>query len=631
MNQDLRHKLDRLPEQPGIYVFKDADGKVIYVGKAENLRSRVWSYFAENPTDARPITRDARWVIADLDTVVTFEEKESFHVEDSFIKENKPRYNVRLKDDKDFLHLRVNLEAEWPRLELLRRPDVSKRNKNVKLFGPYHSARSARRTMLLASRHFRLRTCTNSTLRNRQRPCLLYQMNRCPGPCVYNVDPESYLEQVRHAALFLDGRHDELLADLETKMKSAAAELAFERAALYRDQLRAIQSTLSTQHVVQLADIDQDAFGVTREAGMIQVVVLQVRGGKLSGKREFNWKGFVLPVPLSELLSSLVAQYYEPELTIPDEILLPFDVENMDGLAELLSERRGKRASILVPKRGRKEKLLRLAQLNAEQTLSQRRRSSADTTDALEGIRRILGLEAPPKVIECIDIAHHGEGRAVAAVAGLVDGRPSKKRTRSFTIKYAKTGDDYGGMYEVLSRRFRRALENDEGWNLPDLLVVDGGRGQLAMAIAAREDLGFESSQLPIVGLAKERAARRGPAGETLSQATVERVYLPGRMNPIAIRGTSPLLLLCHARDEAHRLAGKLLDKHRSAKLRQSVLDKVPGIGPKTRVLLIKELRTVDAIKAASLEDLEKLPGIGPAMARKIHTYFNGPLSGSAE
>lgn len=621
MNEQFREKLAALPEEPGIYRFLDAAGKVIYVGKARNLAARVRSYFAEG-RDGRPISRDAEAVIADVEVLLVGRDKQAFIVENSVIKENQPRYNVRLKDDKDFLHIRVDLSAPWPRLELVRRPKTGQRQ--VKLFGPYHSARSARRTMLLASRHFKLRTCKDTALRNRTRPCLLYQMDRCPGPCVYEVDREQYLEQVRLATLFLAGRRGELLELLRQKMAAASAALAFEAAAMYRDQIRAVEQTLESQHVVQLAEVDQDVFGIHRDSGIIQVVVLEVRGGKLVSSSEFHWKGFDLPVPLEEMLSSLVVQHYPTGAFVPDEVLLPLEVDDPEGLSELLGERLGRTVKVHRPQRGPRARLLELAERNVQQAMVMRRRSEDDAEAALTGIAEKLGLAGPPKRIECFDVAHHQTGRAVAAMAVLEQGRPSPKASRSYTIRTAKVGDDYGGLYEVLSRRFRRAREGETGWELPDLLVIDGGRGQLAVARAALVDVGLEPATVPIVGLAKERSARRSNEGSVVKDATEERLYLRNRVNPITIRGTSPLLLLCHARDEAHRLAGKQLARYRKQTLKRSALDGIPGVGPSLRRSLLKALGSLRAIEAATVEELTAAPGVGEKLARKIHDHFHG-------
>ena len=628
MDPRPQEKLNALPKAPGVYLFLDRRGDVIYVGKATNLRARVRSYFQPGRSDERFFISFLDQVLGDIETVVTATEKEALLLENTLIKEHRPRYNVRLRDDKDFLHLQIDTESSWPKLELIRRPGPSK--PGVKRFGPYTSARAARSTMLLASRHFRLRTCKDSALRHRTRPCLLYEMDRCPGPCVHPVDRETYLEQVHHATLFLVGRYAELVRELEEKMHQASAELAFERAATYRDQIRAVQATLADQHVVDLSDADQDVFGFAREADMIQFVVLQVREGKITGQKEFHWRGQELPGPDQELLSSVVAQYYEPGVTIPAEILVPRSLEVASALAELLSERRSRRVTLSVPHRGHRAALVRLAQTNAEHSLNQRLRSAESVAETLQQVARRLGLSAPPQVIECVDVAHHQTGRAVAAVAVMENGRLAPSRTKSFTIKTARTGDDYGSLYEVLSRRFRRAKAEEKGWSLPDLLVIDGGRGQLGVAQAALRDVGLPETSVPLVGLAKERPARLTPEEATVQEATVERVYVPGRVNPVTIRGTTPLLLLCQVRDEAHRLAGKLLQGQRKTRALSSALDPLPGVGPKLRRALLRHLGSVKAVQQASEKELATVPGVGPTLARRIRLYFH-PEEGSEE
>jgi excinuclease ABC subunit C len=448
-------------------------------------------------------------------------------------------------------------------------------------------------------------------------------MKRCPGPCVFEVDRDGYLEQVAHASLFLAGRHEELNQQLRDKMATASAELAFERAALYRDQLRAIEDTLATQHVSHLDDLDEDLFGLAHDEVQVQVVVLQVRTGKIVGRHDFHRKGKHFHDSDASILSSVVSQYYEPEeVPLPQFVLTPSPLDDAEALAELLTERRGRKVQVLWPQRGRRLALIQLAQTNARRALDMRHRSLEDTEATLEAVARALGLSGPPRTIECIDLAHRGSGRAVAAIAQLRDGEPSKAGTRSFTVASARAGDDYGGMYEVLSRRFRRARDGDERWALPDLLVVDGGRGQLAVAQAALRDVGIPAEKLPLVGLAKERAAHHNPDEQVTKEATVERVYVPGRVNPIQIRGSSPLLLLCRARDEAHRLAGKLLARRDKAKALGSPLDDIPGVGPKLRKALLRQLGSLKAVQAASVEELQAVQGVGPGLARTIHEHF---------
>jgi excinuclease ABC subunit C len=616
--------LDLLPDEPGVYTFIDREGRVVYVGKAKSLRDRVRSYFQPGSSDTRYFIPLLRQVVADIETTVTSSEKNAAILENNFIKEHQPRYNTRLRDDKDFLHLRIDLDAQWPRLELVRRPRVTERGGSVKIFGPYHSARSARRTMLLASRSFRLRTCADSALRGRSRPCLLHQMKRCPGPCVFEVDRGEYLEQVHLAVLFLSGRHGELAAQLRDRMNVAAVELAFERAALYRDQLKAVEATLADQEIVHLGAVDEDVFGLCREQDQVQVVVLHVRGGRATGRVDFHWKGRDAHLDEHDLLSSIVAQFYEPGVSVPEFVVVPSDVDDAAVLGELLGERCGHRVTVLCPRRGRRRKLVLLAQANARQALVQRSRSSADLGAALEGVARMLGLERPPRLIECIDVAHHGSGRAVAAVARLRDGVPDRSGTRSFTVKVARTGDDYGSMYEVLSRRFRRAREDDDRWALADLLVVDGGRGQLGVAQAALRDTDLERDGPALVALAKERPARPGPEDAAPAEALEDRVYVPGRANPLTIRGGSPLRLLCLARDEAHRLAGKLLSRQRKSRTTTSPLQSIPGVGPKLRAALLRGLGSHAAVKNASIEELETVSGVGPTLARTIFEHFHG-------
>lgn len=627
MDERVREKIEQLAENPGIYVFRDGDGRTLYVGKATNLRDRVRTYFAPGQPDKRYFVERLESEVADIETILTRSEKEAVLLENTLIKERRPLYNARLRDDKDFLFVKVDLEAPWPKLEMVRRPKPERRA-SVKLFGPFHSARSARSTMLLASRHFKLRTCTDSSFQNRSRPCLLYQMGRCPGPCVYDVDRDAYLEQVTHATLFLAGRHAELVTTLRQKMAEASAAMAYERAAQLRDQIKAVEATLAEQHVVQVADVDQDVMGLHRADDLVQLVVVQVRAGKVTGKREFHWNGQELLADDGDLLSSVVVQYYEQQVEqIPDEVVLPVELPDVGAVAELLTERRGRKVAVVTPRRGHRAALVELAQKNAEHLASQRRGSNADSEARLQGVADRLGLAGPPRTIECFDIAHHQSGKAVAAMAVLVDGSSESSRTRSFTIKRAKTGDDYGGLYEVLARRFRRAKQGEAGWELPDLLVVDGGRGQLAVAQAALGDAELPGPVPALAGLAKERAARRSPFGELLKEETVERVYLPNRVNPIAIRGTSPLLLLCQARDEAHRLAGKQLAHQRRARAFGSELDEIPGVGPTLRRALLRHLGSIEAVRAASRDALAAVPGVGPALAARIHEHFNGPAA----
>lgn len=618
--QVVRDKLDALPASPGVYVFRDREGAVLYVGKASSLRNRVRSYFQPGSSDGRYFIGLLATEVGDLETIVTATEREAALLENQLIKEHQPRYNFKLRDDKEFLNLRLDPKAPWPRLEVVRRP----RGDAARYFGPYHSATAARQTLRLVNRFFQLRTCRDSEFRARVRPCLQYQIKRCPAPCVLDVDRAEYGRQVDDVTLFLQGRHDELQRDLERRMQDASAKLEFERAAALRDQMRAVQRVQEEQRVATAKDVDQDVVGLHRQADQAEVALLSIRGGRLVGVRTFDLADVSLPD--DELVAGFVAQYYgsgDPggaRTFVPDELLLPMAVEAMDGLAALLSEQRPPRAArvrVAVPARGDKAKLVEMARQNAEHAFQEKARAKVDVEERLATVQKRLRLPAPPHRIECVDVSHTAGDDTVAAVVTLHDGEPDRKRYRSFKVRRAKAGDDYGAMYEVLSRRFRRGRDGQKGWELPDLLVVDGGKGQLGVAQAALRDLGVEG--MPVAGLAKEK---ENVAGETL----VDRVYLPGQKNPIAVRGALQMLAL--ARDEAHRASNTLRRKLGKKRAFESPLEAIPGVGRKTRAALLETLGSLDAVKAAD-ETMLLAAGATRRQAKAIRAWFGGEAAGS--
>jgi excinuclease ABC subunit C len=631
----LAAKLESLPPTPGCYLFMDKAGGVVYVGKAKSLRSRVRSYFQEAGSDARYFIPILKRIVRDLETVVTASEKEAAVLENQLIKQHQPRFNVKLRDDKDFLCLRLDPQKPWPRLETVRRPPSD----GARYFGPYHSATSARRTLHLVNKHFQLRTCSDGELTSRRRPCLQYQIKRCPAPCVMEVDKAWYAEQVRSVALFLEGRHDELTGELVTRMRDASQAMEFELAAIYRDQLRAVEAAREGQRVVAVKDLDQDVIGLYREGALVEVELVQVRKGRVTDTLSFSFKG--VEIPDEEVLSGFLTQYYgdvAAAASVPDEVLLPVLPDGAEGVGEWLSDRRGRKVVIAVPQRGPRADLLRLAAENAVHAFREKQRASDDLDARLEELRERLRLPTLPRRIECCDISHLGGGDTVGSIVALVDGQPAKKYYRSFRVRHPVEGDDYAAMYEVLARRFRRgrtaaqdaasaaavateaAADADgeaseaapssgvvvsdvpEAWELPDLLVVDGGRGQLNVALSAARDLGLH--ELAIVGLAKER---ENLAGDKL----VDRVYLPGQKNGIPLRSTSSaLFFLARARDEAHRFANHLRKRVGKARRLRSELDGVPGIGPKTRSALLRELGSMNAVRAATDEAILAVPGV---------------------
>jgi excinuclease ABC subunit C len=666
-------KLAALPAQPGVYLFKDKKGAVVYVGKAKSLRSRVRSYFQPASSDERYFIPILQKTIGDLDTIVTSTEKEATILENTLIKEHHPRYNVKLRDDKDFLCLKLAAHT-WPRLAVVRRPSPD----GSRYFGPYHSATSARRTLHLVNKHFQLRTCGDTELASRRRPCLQYQIKRCPAPCVYDVDAAWYGEQVEAVAKFLDGRHDELSRELLSKMKDSASRMRFELAAVYRDQLRAIEKVREEQRVVAVDDVDRDVVGLYREGELVEIALLYVRHGKLADVATFSMKQ--AEIPDEEIIAAFLAQHYErvsggaepvdasvpgmPRtlVPIPGEIIVPVEPEALRGIEEWLSERVGHRVAVLQPKRGPRVDLLALARDNASHAFAEKRRQSDDVEERLAQLQEKLRLPTLPRRIECCDISHLGGGDTVGAVVAMKDGLPDKKRYRTFNVRGAvDAGDDYGAMYEVLARRFRRSLatappqptptamsrttatasstettspasslpaltdtqaeharENME-WELPDLFVVDGGRGQLSVALAAAHDLGLH--ELSIVGLAKEKE-------NVLGEALVDRVYLPGQKNPIALKSHSAsLFFLARLRDEAHRFSNRARERLGKARRFRSELDGVPGIGAKTKKALLTTLGSVAAVKAADDTALLAVPGVSSRHVQALRKFFGAPTA----
>jgi len=619
----LEQKLASLPVQPGCYLFKDKQGAVLYVGKAKSLRSRVRSYFQDGGSDVRAFIPFLRRHAVDLETIVTATEKEAAVLENSLIKERKPKYNVKLRDDKEFLSLKLSLEHAYPRLELVRKP----RKDGASYYGPYHSATAARRTLNLVEKHFKLRTCTDREMSGRHRPCLEYQIQRCLAPCVLEIDKQLYAQQVRAVGLFLDGRHDELTSELKERMQAASQNLEFELAGIYRDQLAAVESARQAQRVVVVSDRDQDVLGIYREADLVELCVMVVRKGRMIDTASFSMKNVELPD--DEVVATFLREHYgeggSGEAHVPDEIIVPSLPEGVDGVSEWLMERRAEvvesrrsKVQVLAPERGPRRALLEMASDNAKHAFEEKRRAADDIDERLARVQERLRLPTLPRRIECCDISHLGGADTVGAVVALLNGQLDKKRYRTYIVRTVGEGDDYGAMFEVLSRRFRRgkaAAESEtEADQLPDLFVVDGGRGQLGVALAAAHDLGLHD--LCIVGLAKEKE-------NVLGDKLVDRVYLPGQKNPIPLRPNSPeLFLLARARDEAHRFSNRGRTKVGKRRRFESELDRISGIGPKTRTSLLKTLGSVAALREASDEAILAVPGVTQRHLQALREAF---------
>ena len=632
----LSAKLQTLPVRPGCYLFKDAQGRVLYVGKATSLRSRVRSYFQVGSSDTRMHVPFLMSSVEDVDTIVTESEKEATILEDSLVKKHQPKFNIKLRDDKSYLSIRIATTASYPRVELVRRPFPD----GARYFGPHHSATAARRTLNFINKHFRLRTCSDQELGSRKRPCLQFHIKRCPAPCVFDIDPVVYGASVHAVILFLEGRHDEMTALAEERMQEASRALDFELAAVYRDQIRAIQMVRIGQRVFAVKDVDQDVIGLHRDADLCELAVVFVRRGRVVDTVTVLMRKVELPD--DEVIGAFVAQYYGEEgpagQTIPDEVIVPVMPESATGVAEWLSERRGRRAQLLQPKRGPRAQLLQLAMDNAKHAFEEKRRASEDVEARLEDLQKRLRLPMAPRVIECLDISHLGGGDTTGGLVRMRDGELDKSGYRSYHVRNVADGDDYAAMQEVLQRRFRRAIEASgqvaaeqdevlevrEGgdveaerspWQAPDLLVVDGGRGQLNVALAVARELGLHD--LCVVGLAKERETL---GGETLT----DRVYLPGQKNGIPVRPHTSLALLARLRDESHRFANKARETLGQASRLRSGLDGVEGIGAVTRQKLLQHVGGPKEIAGATDEALLAVPGLTRKQLEALRRKF-GP------
>jgi excinuclease ABC subunit C len=599
--------------EPGVYIMKAANDLVVYVGKAKNLRARLKQYF--RPGD------DTRFFVAagllsrvlvEIETLLVANEKEALLLENHLIKKHQPRFNIKLRDDKQYLVLRIDPQTEYPRVEVVR----NIKDDDARYFGPYHSATSCRSTLRTLNRHFQLRTCTDHVLKTRKRVCLQYQIQRCPGPCVYPVAEDQYAEQVDDVMMFLSGKNGQLLSRLKTRMQEKAAAEEFEAATQLRDSMYAVERSLARQNVVQEDFVDQDVFGMWRRGDVVEVVVLFVRGGKWVGKRAFRQRDQEFPD--QQVLEAFVQQYYQTGTLIPGEVLVPTAIDPSGVLAEWLSEMRGKKVHIKWPQRGQKVQLIELANKNAAASAMTRKGRDDDKHAALEKLAKRLSLRQIPRRIECFDIAHLQGSETVASMVVFIDGEPDTSLYRKFKVKTVQN-DDFGAMFEVLTRRFRRALKEEKGWEFPELLVIDGGKGQLSSALAAIEDLGIELGSergFDVVGLAKERDDSSGTSHP-------DRVFLRQAKDPIQLRAnTAELFVLAQLRDEAHRFANTFHKQQRKKRSLQSAIDQVPGIGPKRRRALLRSFGSIKALREASVEEIAAVESMTRSAAEAVVEYL---------
>jgi excinuclease ABC subunit C len=608
----LEALMEELPPSPGVYIFKGERGEVLYVGKAKDLRSRVRTYLRPG-ADGRTQIPFLRARVADLDVLVTDTEKEAVLLEDALIKEHRPPYNINFKDDKTLVSLKLDVTHPWPRLEVVRLPHGPPRD-GALYFGPYASAAATRATLRELFKIFPIRSCSDTVFRGRSRPCLYYDIKQCVAPCVEGYTTrEEYQELVRQVILHLEGRSDELVKILKAQMHRASDELRFEEAGRIWRRIQAIERTIEHQKVARQARArNQDLLGLYREGQRLTIQRLTVRRGKLVGGEAHHFERIHLPDDVA--LADFLARFYLHEDILPEEVLLPMEVPETEALASVLSERRGSPVKLLVPKRGQARELLLLAARNAQEAFRRRSDESRALEEIQEELARRLRLTRKPATIECVDIASLGPHRAAGSIVRFVDGKPEKSGYRRYRIRTVAGPDDYAMMREVLSRRFRRGLQEGD---LPDLLVVDGGKGQLAIALKALEELGVE--ELPVVALAKERPDR-APSG----RFAPERIYLPGRKNPLLLPRTSgALMLLQRLRDEAHRFAQEYLKTLGRRQTIRSILDEVPGIGTKRRRQILKAFGSLERLRAASAEEIARRSGVPLPVAQTLKDYLS--------
>ena len=620
MPTDFSDRLRATPAKPGVYIMRGRSGAVLYVGKAAKLRNRLRSYFAKKANHPSKI-REMVKRVADFEYIVAESEQEALLLECNLIKQNKPPYNARLKDDKSYPFIKVDLTEDFPQVYITR---TVKRD-GSRYFGPFASASSVRRTLALLKKLFPYRSCTKTITGNDPRPCLDFYINRCVGPCIGAVDKDQYRDVIDQVFLFLEGKADRILKSLESRMIEASETLEFEKAASVRDQIQAIEKVHEGQKVLHLSSETLDLIALATDGDEAWMEVFFVRQGKLVGRDHFIMTSTNNDTP-SEILSAFVKQFYEVNPYVPPRILVQNELMDTEAIEAWLSEKRRSRVRIYVPQRGEKRRLMRMVAENASEGMEQRRVQAAAEEGALgramEELQEALNLPTLPRRMECYDISNTQGSNPVGSMVVFEEGKPKSSDYRKFQIKAVDGIDDYSMMREMLTRRFRRLAdpksqvaeidETDRGeskgqaWeHAPDLVLIDGGKGHLGAALQVFLELGITS--IPLASLAKEN----------------EELFVPQTPEPIVLPRTSPALFLVQRlRDEAHRFAITYHRQRRSKKSTTSALDHVPGIGPKRRQMLIRQFGSVQGVREATLEDVAAVPGMTLTLASKVKEWL---------
>lgn len=602
---ELKESVKKLPDSPGVYLMLDSDGVILYIGKARNLRKRVSSYFGA-ARDSRPQVSFLMAKVCSVQFTVTDTEKEALLLENTLIKQHRPRYNLNLKDDKTYFSLRIDLGEKFPRFTVVRKISRDK----ARYFGPYVSASSAREVLRQLQRLFPLRHYPLKSCMGRSRPCLYHQIGQCCAPCHGMITPDAYNSLVEGAVLFMEGNGGALIAGFRRRMREASEATRYEEAARWRDLLKAIDTTLERQKVVGTGG-NADVIGIARKEEHLTVAVIFIRNGSISGSSILHCSG---EIGDAAALTAFIQRYYDGERQIPDEILLPLEPDDGAILLEWLTELKGKKVRLHYPRRGAKLDMVALAVKNAQAALLEKSEAERSISSTLEELQEKLSLKALPVRIECYDISTMQGRYSVGSGVVFTDGMPDRARYRRYRIRSIQGQDDFAMLKEVFARRFSPG--RIEAWGLPDLVVVDGGIGQLNSAMEIMRGLGMDES-ISLVSLAKSRVVGDGK-GITVERSD-ERVFLPGRRNPVRFRQDSASLkLLAAIRDEAHRFA---IEYHRNLREKgglRSILRDMPGIGPQLERLLLARFGSIEGIRNATVDDLAEVAGIGRRLAAKI-------------
>lgn len=602
-------KIEKIPALPGVYLMKNIEGNILYVGKANNLKQRVRQYFISGG-DGRPIIPLLIAKIEEIDTIIVNSEKEALLLENTLIKKHQPKYNALLKDDKTYVALKVNNKHSWPTVQLIRYK--GKPEPDGLYFGPYTSAHDARTTLDLIHRFFPLRQCSDQELIRRTRPCILYDMKRCIAPCVNKCTKEEYFRNVDRTIKFLKGQNKEILKELYEEMAQYAEQLQFEEADAILKLIRRIENTLEGQKVHKPLGGDADALSIYRQGADIILVQLFVRDGKVTGARHHSFSN--IAEEDSELLSSFILQNYETVSTLPEEILLPIPISDAEIVSEILSTNKMKKVHVLTPQRGDKKSLVEMAFLNAEATFKREKDLNAIREKTLLEMQEVLHLNQYPNHIECFDNSNISGSHPVAALVTFTEGIKNTKGYRKYKIQSVDTPNDYASMYEVLMRRYQRAKDENK---LPDLLIVDGGKGHLNIALRVFAELNVIT--VDVIAVAKEQ-------GRHDKGMSSEQVFIPNVRDPIPLkRHSSILFLLQQIRDEAHRFAITFHRQRRNKLTLKSDLEEISGIGPLKKRLLLRHFGSLKKLKEATQEDLEQVKGLSKANIESILHFIKKP------